>query len=358
MPPPGRSHCCPPFIPEPGHEDVLAFCSKAGRLYVVTNGTRNGVYTSEARARKTVDNVSNGRWRMAKTWEKALNVWNEACDAYHEERCPSHLEEPILSHTGPLFLAPTGSLGVRTHNAKVVFNTGNSDHRFRTTKISDAEALQLLPASSIGAMTPAPSSYRATTGPAFAPPSPSSASRSGTAHLTPTRPKRAPVATAPPSPLATTGPTFAPPSSSSVSRSGTAHLTPTRLKRAPVATAPPSPLATAGPTFAHPSSSSASRSGTAHLTPTRLKRAPMTTVPPSPLAMMDAVEVFSRMGVDDPSAETKRRNCTNAVLMEALQMLKFNYKKARLNFISEWQSPAVPDVKVEVARKCIRSTGT
>ncbi|KAJ7767061.1 hypothetical protein B0H14DRAFT_3509884 [Mycena olivaceomarginata] len=262
MPPPGRSHCCPPFIPEPGHEDVLAFCSKGGRLYVVTNGTRNGVYTSEARARKTVNNVSNGRWRMAKTWEKALNVWNEACDAYHEERCPSHLEEPILSHTGPLFPAPTGSLGVRTHNAKVVFNTGNSDRRFRTTKISDAEALQLLPASSIGATTPAPSSYRATTGPAFAPPSPSSASRSGTAHLTPTRSKRAPVATAPPSPLATTGPTFAP-----------------------------------------PSSSSASRSGTAHLTPTRLKRAPMTTAPPSPLAMMDAVEAFSRMGVDDPSAE-------------------------------------------------------
>ncbi|KAJ7875568.1 hypothetical protein B0H14DRAFT_3437126 [Mycena olivaceomarginata] len=111
MPPPGRSHCCPPFIPEPGHEDVLAFCSKGGRLYVVTNGTRNGVYTSEARARKTVNNVSNGRWRMAKTWEKALNVWNEACDVYHEERCPSHLEEPILSHTGPLFPAPTGPLG-------------------------------------------------------------------------------------------------------------------------------------------------------------------------------------------------------------------------------------------------------
>jgi hypothetical protein len=29
--------------------------------------------------------------------------------------------------------------------------------------------------------------------------------------------------------------------------------------------------------------------------------------------------------------------------MEGLQMLKFNYKKARLNFMSEWQSPAVPD---------------
>jgi hypothetical protein len=29
----------------------------------------------------------------------------------------------------------------------------------------------------------------------------------------------------------------------------------------------------------------------------------MTTAPLSPLAMMDAVEAFSRMGMDDPSAE-------------------------------------------------------
>ncbi|KAJ7479195.1 hypothetical protein FB451DRAFT_1032269, partial [Mycena latifolia] len=45
------------------------------------------------------------------------------------------------------------------------------------------------------------------------------------------------------------------------------------------------------------------------------------------------------------SAETntKRRNRTNPVLMEALQMLKFNFKKARLNFMADWQSAAVPD---------------
>jgi hypothetical protein len=29
--------------------------------------------------------------------------------------------------------------------------------------------------------------------------------------------------------------------------------------------------------------------------------------------------------------------------MEALQMLKFNYKKSRLNFMSEWQSATVAD---------------
>jgi hypothetical protein len=41
--------------------------------------------------------------------------------------------------------------------------------------------------------------------------------------------------------------------------------------------------------------------------------------------------------------DTKRRNRINPLLMEALQMLKFNYKKARLNFMSEWQSAALPD---------------
>jgi hypothetical protein len=33
------------------------------------------------------------------------------------------------------------------------------------------------------------------------------------------------------------------------------------------------------------------------------------------------------------------------MLMEALQMLKFNFKKARLNFMSEWQSPLVAEDK-------------
>jgi hypothetical protein len=29
--------------------------------------------------------------------------------------------------------------------------------------------------------------------------------------------------------------------------------------------------------------------------------------------------------------------------MEPLQMLKFNYKKSRLNFMSDWQTVAIPD---------------
>jgi hypothetical protein len=54
---------------------------------------------------------------------------------------------------------------------------------------------------------------------------------------------------------------------------------------------------------------------------------------------------LERVFSSSAETDTKCRNCTNAVLMEALQMLKFNYKKARLNFISEWQLPAVPDDK-------------
>jgi hypothetical protein len=41
--------------------------------------------------------------------------------------------------------------------------------------------------------------------------------------------------------------------------------------------------------------------------------------------------------------DTKRRNRTSALLMEALQMLKFNYKKLRLNFMSDWQTAPVAD---------------
>ncbi|KAJ7797482.1 hypothetical protein B0H14DRAFT_2911051 [Mycena olivaceomarginata] len=40
-------------------------------------------------------------------------------------------------------------------------------------------------------------------------------------------------------------------------------------------------------------------------------------------------QVFSSLAETD----TKCRNRTSAMLMEALQMLKFNYKKSRLNFI-------------------------
>jgi hAT family C-terminal dimerisation region len=46
-------------------------------------------------------------------------------------------------------------------------------------------------------------------------------------------------------------------------------------------------------------------------------------------------QVFSSSAETD----TKKRNCINPVLMEALQMLKFTLKKARLNFTDGWITP-------------------
>jgi hypothetical protein len=37
--------------------------------------------------------------------------------------------------------------------------------------------------------------------------------------------------------------------------------------------------------------------------------------------------------------------------MEALQMLKFNFKKTRLNFMSEWQCAPIPDAEEDWLRK-------
>ncbi|KAJ7705225.1 hypothetical protein B0H14DRAFT_3027757, partial [Mycena olivaceomarginata] len=49
---------------------------------------------------------------------------------------------------------------------------------------------------------------------------------------------------------------------------------------------------------------------------------------------IQATSVPSERGfLSSAETVTKRRNCTSAMLMEALQMLKFNYKKLRLNFI-------------------------
>jgi hypothetical protein len=42
--------------------------------------------------------------------------------------------------------------------------------------------------------------------------------------------------------------------------------------------------------------------------------------------------------------------------MEALQMLKFNFKKSRLNFMSDWQSVPVPDDKEDWLRLLATTT--
>ncbi|KAJ6622370.1 hypothetical protein B0H10DRAFT_1788240, partial [Mycena sp. CBHHK59/15] len=50
-------------------------------------------------------------------------------------------------------------------------------------------------------------------------------------------------------------------------------------------------------------------------------------------------QVFSSSAETD----TKRRNRISPPLMEGLQMLKFNFKKARLNFMADWQLALVPN---------------
>ncbi|KAJ7851593.1 hypothetical protein B0H14DRAFT_2355149, partial [Mycena olivaceomarginata] len=50
-----------------------------------------------------------------------------------------------------------------------------------------------------------------------------------------------------------------------------------------------------------------------------------------------------RVFLSSAETDTKCRNRTSAMLMEALQMLKFNYKKLRLNFMSDWQTVPVVD---------------
>ncbi|KAJ7315620.1 hypothetical protein DFH08DRAFT_820539 [Mycena albidolilacea] len=94
MPPPGADRCIPNYWAEPGDEDPVAFCAQGNRIYVVTSGTVCGVFSSEARARKQITGVSNAHWRAVKSWAKAIQVWNESCDMYHETRCPHQSRMP------------------------------------------------------------------------------------------------------------------------------------------------------------------------------------------------------------------------------------------------------------------------
>ncbi|KAJ7902904.1 hypothetical protein B0H14DRAFT_3422365 [Mycena olivaceomarginata] len=95
MPPPGADRCIPNYWAEPGNEDPVAFCAKRNRIYVVTSGTVCGVFSSEARAHKQIAGVSNAHWRVVKSWAKAIQIWNESCDAYHETKCPRQSRIPV-----------------------------------------------------------------------------------------------------------------------------------------------------------------------------------------------------------------------------------------------------------------------
>ncbi|KAJ7653710.1 hypothetical protein DFH06DRAFT_1133841 [Mycena polygramma] len=140
MPPNGLARCVPPYQPEPGHEDVVAFLAQGGVLYVVSKGTICGIFTSEQCARKQVEGYPNGRWRKAKKWEHAIDIWNEGCDAYHEIKCPSHIDTSSPATDRLRTPAPTGRQDVDHHNAKVVFDTGDDSKRYRATKVTEAES--------------------------------------------------------------------------------------------------------------------------------------------------------------------------------------------------------------------------
>ncbi|KAJ7125982.1 hypothetical protein C8R44DRAFT_617949, partial [Mycena epipterygia] len=50
---------------------------------------------------------------------------------------------------------------------------------------------------------------------------------------------------------------------------------------------------------------------------------------------------FEQVFSSSAEADTKQQNWLSPPLMEALQMLKFNFKKSRLNFMTEWQVPPI-----------------
>ncbi|KAJ7350073.1 hypothetical protein DFH08DRAFT_958997 [Mycena albidolilacea] len=217
MPPPGQPRCRPPYWAEKGHEDPFAFCAKGNKLYVVSNGTLEGIFSSESRARKQVEGVSRGRWRKAKTWDAAILLWNESCDAFHDDGCPSPKPSPPPKlKPSP---KPNPSPQSEPANRPTTFYMEDQHSRSTAFPISAFEAglrMSWLSASS------------------------------------------APVSSAP-----LPGPST-PPRSCPHRRSQT----------------------------------------TGQFSASTPKRQTPREPPHSPLAMMDAVEAFSRMGVDNPSAET------------------------------------------------------
>jgi hypothetical protein len=52
---------------------------------------------------------------------------------------------------------------------------------------------------------------------------------------------------------------------------------------------------------------------------------------------------LERVFSSSTETDTKRHNRISPPLVEALQMLKFNFKKAQLNFVADWQLVPVPD---------------
>lgn len=170
---------------------------------------------ARSRARKQVECVSRGRWRKAKTWDAAILLWNESCDAFHDDGCPS----PKPSPPPKLNPSPKPNLSPQSEptSRPTTFYMEDQHSRSTACPISAFEAGLRMGLSSSAPVSSAPL------------PGPSTPPRS--------RPHR---------------------------RSQPA----------------------------------------AQFSASTPKRQTPREPPHSPLAMMDAVEAFSRMGVDNPSAET------------------------------------------------------
>ncbi|KAF8134661.1 hypothetical protein K438DRAFT_1787189 [Mycena galopus ATCC 62051] len=132
MPPPAQGHCLPAYWGEPGHEDPRAVCVQGKNLYVVTNGRICGVFFEQ------VEGVTNSHWRKVKSWEAALEVWNETCDVYHDVACPPRQDLPMTVDARAF---RTGfELGISSSTAALAPSPPALPTRMRTRTVPQAPA--------------------------------------------------------------------------------------------------------------------------------------------------------------------------------------------------------------------------
>ncbi|KAJ7823924.1 hypothetical protein B0H13DRAFT_1919385 [Mycena leptocephala] len=162
MPPPGHLRCVPPYLPEKGQEDVRRHCESGKKIYVVGNGTICGIFSSEARARKQIEGFSNGRWRSAKSWGLAIDIWGEYCDSYHEDGCPPHRDPTLANPAEGKVPAPTNREDVLAHNAGVKYRTDRFPTvGYRATPITEQQAAAIMSAGANPSPSPASGSTSA-----------------------------------------------------------------------------------------------------------------------------------------------------------------------------------------------------
>ncbi|KAJ7850175.1 hypothetical protein B0H14DRAFT_2582130 [Mycena olivaceomarginata] len=165
MPASEMSHCQSTYYwHESGQKDPFIFCAKGNKLYVVTNGTVCGIFSSEARACKQVEGVSNGHWQTVESWEAAIKIWNDNCEVYHKAGCPA----PVRP-AAPRSVPPAKKTTTREVHHKARMNTAFKAG-FRMGKdVSSAAAFEVgfrmgMGASSATVLPPLPPSASASRG--------------------------------------------------------------------------------------------------------------------------------------------------------------------------------------------------